>query len=123
MVEDKGRKAAAAVIVAGAAGLGLYLLTRIPTAVALPEIKVNVISAPKTTLAVGEAVTVSGELTFGAALPVDAKAAVDIYVNDSRVKTVDASCPKGSSKATYSFPIVFTATGTYTLYTDARWPK
>jgi hypothetical protein len=121
MVEDKLKKAALAGVVVGLVGAGLYVASKIAPAVALPEIRLNTISAPKTTLAVGEAVNVSGELTFASPLPSDASASIDVYSNDVKVFTFKASCPKGSSKATYSFTISFPSPGTYNVYTDAKW--
>jgi hypothetical protein len=95
-----------------------FTVTAAPPPVTITD---NRISAPKTELAVNEAVTISGTLTFSAALP-DAKTIkIDIYSNDSKVpgSPITITAPKGSTTASYSFTISFPSAGTYNVYTDA----
>jgi len=85
-----------------------------------PEVTSNNISADKTSVAVGEPVTITGNVSFSVALPSAMTLYVDIYVNDTKTDSRTYPVSKGATSATYSFQISFTAAGTYNVYTDAR---
>jgi hypothetical protein len=98
-----------------------YFIYKAKPAVALPEITDNRIEAPKYSLAVGEAVVVSGKLTFASPLPSDAEAKIDVVYDTTTVKTVTKKFAKDSTTGDYTFDISFPKEGTYQLYTDAKW--
>jgi hypothetical protein len=84
-------------------------------------IKTNTITADKTTVVVGETVTITGTLEFSAALPSDRRVRIDLYVNDAVTASWEIVASKGSTKASYTRQLQFTAEGTYRVYTDANF--
>jgi hypothetical protein len=96
-----------------------FTVTTAPPPPPTVEVTGNSISAPKTELLVDEVVTVTGSLTFSAALPSAKTVRIDVYSNNVKIDSFTVSAPSGSTSAGYSFNIKFSSAGTYEVYTDA----
>jgi hypothetical protein len=91
------------------------------TVVAPITITENTITVDKTTVVVGEIVTLTGALTFSSALLGDKTVRIDLYVNNVIQDSWTITAPKGATKATYSRQLQFSTAGTYSIFTDANF--
>jgi hypothetical protein len=91
------------------------------TVVAPVTITENTIAVDKTTVVVGEIVTLTGTLTFSAALYEDKTVKIDLYVNNVIQDSWTITVSRGVAKATYSRQLQFSTTGTYSIFTDANF--